>query len=98
MGHNESRSKPDSGMSILCDAHNHQLPDADAGIDGDDVLVIGEERIDVDLLDLRGEAEEGGETHDNLSILLFVEAFLSSGALDDLITSQGVDHRIGSDV
>ena len=74
------------------------LPNADAGIDGDDVLVIGEERIDVDLLDLRGEAEEGGETHDNLSILLFVEAFLSTGALDDLIASQGVDHRIGSDV
>ena len=74
------------------------LPNADAGIDGDDVLVIGEERIDVDLLDLRGEAEEGRETHDDLSILLFVESFLSSGALDDLIASQGVDHRIGSDV
>ena len=98
MGHNESRSKPDSGMSILCDAHNHQLPDADAGIDGDDVLVIGKEGIDVDFFDLRGEAEEGGETHDDLSILLFVEAFLSTGALDDLIASQGMDHRIGSDV
>ena len=85
-------------MSILCDAHNHQLADADAGIDGDDVLVIGKEGIDVDFFDLRGEAEEGGETHDDLSILLFVESFLSSGALDDLITSQGVDHRIGSDV
>ena len=48
------------------------LPDADAGIDGDDVLVVGEEGIDVDLLDLRGEAEEGGETHDDLSILLIL--------------------------
>ena len=43
-----------------------------SGIDGDDVLVIGEEGIDVDLLDLCGEAEEGGETHDDLSILLIL--------------------------
>ena len=54
------------------------LADADAGIDGDDVLVIGEEGIDVDLLDLRGEAEEGGKTHDDFRILLFVDAFLSA--------------------
>ena len=76
MGHYENRSIPDCGMSILCDAHNHQLPNADAGIDGDDILVVGKEGIDVDLLNLRGEAEEGGETHDDLRILLFVDAFL----------------------
>ena len=51
---------------------------ADAGIDGDDILVVGEEGIDVDLLDLRGEAEEGGETDDDLGIFLLVDALLSS--------------------
>ena len=29
----------------------------DAGIDGDDVFLIGEQRVDVHLLDFRGEAE-----------------------------------------
>ena len=48
------------------------LADADAGIDGDDVLVVGKEGVDVDFLDLCGEAEEGGETHDDLSILLIL--------------------------
>lgn len=68
--------------------------DADAGIDGGDAVLVGEERIDVDLLDFRGEAEEGGESHDNLCIFLLVESLLSTGALDDLIASQGVNHRI----
>ncbi len=71
------------------------LPDADAGIDGDDVLVVGQEGIDVDLLDLRGEAEEGGETYDDLCIFLFVDAFLPARTFYDFIASQGVDHRIG---
>jgi hypothetical protein len=63
------------------------LSDADAGIDSDDVLVVGEEGIDVDLLDFRGEAEEGGETYDDLRILLFVDAFLSTGTFYDFIAT-----------
>lgn len=31
--------------------------DEDAGIDGDDIVTIGQQGIDVDLLDLGGEAE-----------------------------------------
>ena len=74
----------------------HLLPFyADAGIDGDDAVLVGKERIDVDLLDLGGEAEERGEAHDDLSVFLFVEAFLAAGALDDLITAQRTDHRVG---
>ena len=71
------------------------LPNADAGIDSDDVLVVGQEGIDVDLLDLRGEAEEGGEAHDDLRIFLFVDAFLPARTFYYFIATQGVDHRIG---
>ena len=67
----------------------------DAGIDGDDAVLVGEEGIDVDLLDLSGEAEKRGEAYDDLSVSLFVEAFLTAGALDDLIAAQRTDHRVG---
>ena len=44
---------------------------------------------------LGGKAEEGGEAHDDLSVSLFVEAFLTAGALDDLIAAERTDHRVG---
>ena len=69
--------------------------DADAGIDGDDALLVGKEGIDVDLLDFCGETEKGGEADDDLSEFLFVDAFLSACAFDDLVATQRMDHRVG---
>ena len=69
--------------------------DADAGVDGDDAVLVGKEGIDVDLLDLCGEAEQGGEADDDLSVFLFVDALLAACAFDNLVASQRMDHRVG---
>ena len=64
-----------------------------AGIDGDDVVAISQKGIDVHLLDLGSEAEEGREAHDDFGIFLFVDALLASRSLQDFIAAQGVNHR-----
>ena len=68
--------------------------DADAGIDGGDVVGIGEEGVDVYLLDLGGEAEQGGESHDDVCELALVDALLPARAFQHLVGAEAVDHRL----
>ena len=50
----------------------------DSGIDGDNVTTVSKQWVDIHLLDFRGEAEQSGETHDDLGIFLFIDAFLAT--------------------
>ena len=58
-----------------------------AGINGDDIILVGQERIDVHLLDLGSEAQESGEPHNNLSILALVDATLTTRTTNYLIAT-----------
>ena len=60
--------------------------DADAGIDGDDILAVGKQRVDVHLLDFGSEAQHGRESHDDLDVKVLVQAFPAAGALDNPVT------------
>ena len=60
----------------------------DTGIDGNNVLFVGQKRVDVHLLDLGGKAEEGGEADDDLGVALLIDASLSSRTLYNLICAQ----------
>ena len=66
-----------------------------ACIDGDDVVLVGQQGIDVHFLDFGGEAQEGGEAHDDFSIAALVDAALSACALQYLVGTQGVNHGVG---
>ena len=50
----------------------------DTGIDGDDAVLVGEQWVDVHLLDFGGKAEQGREAYDNLGIFLLVDTLLPS--------------------
>ena len=69
--------------------------DADACIHRDDMLVRGKQGVDIHLLDLRGEAQEGGETHNDFGKLILVDALLAARALDNLVGTEGTDHGVG---
>ena len=75
---------------------SHILPlHEDAGIDGNDVVVVGQEGIDVNLLDFGGEAQEGGQADDDFGIALLVDALLTARTLQYLVATQRVDHAKG---
>ena len=65
-----------------------------AGINGDDIILVGQEGIDVHLLDFGSEAEERREAHDNLGILLLVDTCLSARAFYYLVSAQRVNHAV----
>ena len=66
----------------------------DTGIHGDDLILVGQERIDVYFLDFGGETEQGGEADYDLGIALLVDAGLSARALNNLIGTQGANHAV----
>ena len=59
------------------------------------MLVRGKQRVDIHLLDLRGEAQEGGEAHNDFGKLVLVDALLAARALDDLVGAERTDHGVG---
>ena len=66
----------------------------DAGINGDDLILVGQQRIDVYFLDFGSKTEQGGEADYDLGIALLVDAGLSARALNNLIGTQGANHAV----
>ena len=52
------------------------------------MLVRGKQRVDIHLLDLRGEAHDFGK-------LILVDALLAARALDNLVSAERTDHGVG---
>ena len=67
----------------------------DPRVDGEEAAFGRDEGVDVHLLDLLGEAEEGGEADDDVGVLTLVDTPLPASPFEDGVAAEGADHRIG---
>ena len=64
------------------------LLDEDAGIDGYHVILVSQQGVDIYLLDFRSEAQQRGETDNDLRILTLVDTLLTTRTLQNLVTPE----------